>query len=657
MFTRTLGTILRGSAAPMQLIVACFVGSLIGFVPGGFDHPELLLCWVLLLVVLNANIAVALVSVALAELLSLLLMPVSFATGRWLLEGPGESLASWASNAPILALLDLEYYVVSGGIVVGGVTGLLAGMLLAKTAMGFRRKFAALEEGSERYQNLTAKRSTRFLLWLVLGKKRSKQSYAELLSARFGSPVRKSGLVVAALLVLSFLFVPDLLSGPLLASAARAGLSSANGATVDLGGLSLDTKAGRVVFDGLAMADSESLGFDLLRATRIEADGSMEELLRGRLAFDRVVVIQGLNDVQRDSPGELFVTEEDEEPAAEEDDSGARVPGRNLDEYLADAEQWKQRLDQLRDWIDKLAPDATAEGGTGDESFEQRLAREVAAKGYAGVIATHLVREAPAFVVHELIAEGLSSSHLPDDPIDIRVTNISSAPELSDKPLRMTLRSQSGKLDVEIALGGRSAGADDNVVRFRLSGLPVERVAGSLARDGAAPLQGGTLDISLDGTWAKEGVGYLDLPLLVTLHDVTVELPGGPRTVDGVTLSFHISGPIDDPSIRFDDDSLQDTLIAGIRADLEGEFDRRKQELQDEADAKRAELEAASQAKLDDKLAGLLGEDSQQLDPDADTVEQLKKQLEAKAKKDLEEKAKGLLGGLFGGKQKDDGDD
>jgi len=601
----------------MQLIMACFVGSLIGFVPGGLDHPALLLCWLLLLVVLNANIGVALGAVALAKLVSLLLMPVSFAVGRWLLEGPGEGLAVWACNAPILALFDLEYYVLSGGIVLGGLFGLVAGMLLAKTVRGFRRKLAALEEGSEGYQKLTSRRSTRFLLWLVLGKKRGEHSYVDLLAGRFGNPIRKSGLIVAALFVLTFLFVPDLLSGPFLTSAARNGLSSANGATVDLGRLSLDTKAGRMTLDGLAIADRESLAFDLLRAARIEADGSMEDLLRGRLAFDRLVVLQGRHDVKRQSPGVLFANDHGPDEADEEPD--IRVPGRHLGAYLADAEQWKQRLDQLRGWLDDLTPDGSGDGsraGPGDESFEQRLAREVAEQGYARMRAGHLVREAPGFVVHELIADGLSSSHLPDDPIDVRVTNISSAPELSDEPLRMTLRSRSGQFDVEIALGGPSASAADNVVRFHLSGLPVERVSESLAVDGDAPIKGGTLDISLDGTWAQAGVGHLDLPLLVTLNGVTVGLPGGPRTVDGVTLTFHVSGPIDDPTVRFDADSLTDSLLAGARDEVEGEIDRRTQELKDEIDSRRDELKAKSQAKLGKMLGDLFA--GKQKDDDGD---------------------------------------
>lgn len=405
------------------------------------------------------------------------------------------------------------------------------------------------------------------------------------------------------------------------------------------------------------MADSVALENDVLRAVTLEADGSMEDLLRGRLALDRVVVIQGKNDVRRASPGELFGKVI--EAAQLADDAGQAGPGRSLDEYLADAKEWKQRLRQLREWLDKLSADDDGEGGSGAETLEERLAREIAEKGYANVIAENLRREAPAFVVHEIIADGLSSSRLPGDLLDIRVTNLSTAPELSAEPLRLTMRSRSGALQVEIALGGRSAAPDDNVVRFSLSGLPVESIAGSLARGGKSPLSGGTLDISLDGTWASEGVGFLDLPLSVTLRGVTVALPGGARTVDGVTLLFQISGPIDDPTITFDDGALTDALLAGARAQIEGEFERRKDELQSEIDSREAELQAEidarkaeAQAKLDAKLGGFLGDVDGQ-PADADPLDQAKK----KAEKELKSKAKGVLGGLFGGKKKKDDDD
>ncbi|MFT7465408.1 MAG: hypothetical protein ACI9EF_003775, partial [Pseudohongiellaceae bacterium] len=346
---------------------------------------------------------------------------------------------------------------------------------------------------------------------------------------------------------------------------------------------------------------------------------------------DKVVIIQGKNDVKRSSPGELVLGAGGEVVVDEPDDGGDFELG-SLEDYLADAEEWKARLEQVREWLGKLSGDGAGDDGPPGETFQERLARQVAEKGYANVIAERLVAVAPAFEVHEIIADGVASGSLPGDLIDIRVSNFSTSPALSAKPLRMTMASQSGALNAEFALGGRTAAPSDNVVRFSLTGLSTESIASSLAKGGEAPLSGGTLDLSLDGTWAEQGVGFLDLPLAVTLHGVTVDLPGGAQTVDGVTLTFHISGPIDDPTITFDDDALTDALVEGAKAQLNDEVDRRTEELEGEIDAKKSEL----QAELDAKKA----------------------EAEAELEDELKGKLGGLLGGsLFGGKQNDGDDD
>ena len=59
--------------------------------------------------VLNVNLFAA------AKSLALLLTPVSFAVGRFLLDGPTEGLFSAIVNAPALAYFDFDYYLVAGG--------------------------------------------------------------------------------------------------------------------------------------------------------------------------------------------------------------------------------------------------------------------------------------------------------------------------------------------------------------------------------------------------------------------------------------------------------------------------------------------------------------------------------------------------------------
>ena len=104
MITRRIGKLLRGKATPFQVFSAGVLGALIAFAPGFSQGPGLMLFWFFLLAVLNANLFVAAIVGAGSALLALLLTPVSFAVGRFLLEGPTEGLFKGLSNHKINAL-------------------------------------------------------------------------------------------------------------------------------------------------------------------------------------------------------------------------------------------------------------------------------------------------------------------------------------------------------------------------------------------------------------------------------------------------------------------------------------------------------------------------------------------------------------------------
>ena len=630
MFTRTIGSLLRGSAAPMQLLLACVMGALIGFVPGAREHPGLLLFHVLLLVVLNANLGLALGVAGLAKLVSLLAMPASFALGRWLIEGPARGFFTWAVEAPGLALLHLDVYVVSGGMLIAVVLGLVAGLALVTSLQATRRKLVKLEEGSDKYKAATSKPWMRFLIWVLLGKKKKGRSYADLLALRFGKPYRLVGVVLVALLGVAVWLSPTLLGGKLMAAATRAGLEDAHGATVDVGGVILDLGEGRLTVDGLAMADPDNLGTDLLRAVRVEADGSMADLLRGRVALDTLVLEDSAQGLLRETPGRLIGGPREPTPAPAPEPDEALLDSGTLASYLEQGEELEQRLRQARQWLDEFSfgADEASEGVPG-ETLEQRLLREIEELGYGRVRAEGLRRHAPALLIRELLAGGMSVAAFSDERFDLHAWNLSTDPALVPESARITLTSRAGTLDLELGLGGATRPAADNRVRLAWHGLSGDRVGALL---GGGRLSGGTLDVDLDGTWDGNRVGWLDLPVYVTLHGVTVDLVGGPRQVDELRLTFGVRGPLDNPRISFDDEQLREALLASARAELEGAVDAKAAELQAQAD------EAAAKAKAQ--------------------VDAKQKELEDKADSVLDEKAadvKKKLGGLFGGKKKDDG--
>ena len=127
---RKIGKLLRGNATPAQIMLATVLGMMLGFMPGlsAIGSIVILLC---LLLVLNANLTLCLWSVVLGKILSLFLIRVSFEAGYFLLDGPLSGLYAGIINRPVLALMGLEYYVVSGGLLLG----LIMGIVIANSAL------------------------------------------------------------------------------------------------------------------------------------------------------------------------------------------------------------------------------------------------------------------------------------------------------------------------------------------------------------------------------------------------------------------------------------------------------------------------------------------------------------------------------------------
>ena len=142
MIVKRIARILRGAATPAQMMMACVLGAGLGFMPGFAQSPGLIILLALLLIVLNANLALATIVAALAKLVSLLLLPLSFAVGRLLLDGPTQPLFKALINMPVLALFGFENYVATGGLLVGVVLGFVAGFVLIKAVRGIRTKIA-----------------------------------------------------------------------------------------------------------------------------------------------------------------------------------------------------------------------------------------------------------------------------------------------------------------------------------------------------------------------------------------------------------------------------------------------------------------------------------------------------------------------------------
>ena len=614
MITRQIGKIVRGKATPLQIIMAAILGAMLGFMPGFWEAPGLIIALTLLLIVLNANLAVAAMVGLLAKLVSFGLLPISFEVGRVMLDGPTQGIFKAMINAPGTALMGLEHYLTTGSALVGFVFGLICGLVIVKMVSGFRRKMSSLEEGSALYQKWASTKSVKLLAFVFIGGGKGKKTYADLLAKRSGNPIRVLGVVFAVLVVALLWVMQAYLSGPILTMTMRDGLERANGATVDLGNAQVDLKEGKMVIAELAMADPKALDTDLLRAKTIEADINSTDLLRKRAKFDQVVIRDATSGLKRAVPGVLTGPPIEPSPPADP------LPDeQSMDQYIKQAKVWKDRLAQAREWLEKIGGEPQEDDpAQKQETLEDRIKRQIRESGYASVKATHLVEGAPTLVISRLVADGVTTSQIEGEVFDIHAENLSTHPRLVKEAPTITIESRSKRITALAGLGGAAKAGETNQLRFTCLSVPVDSVCKSLNFDGQAPVQGGLMDIDIRGQWSAMGVGNLDMPLNITLHDTTVSIANvGAQKVTEMKLPIGLRGPMDNLNVYVDSKkvaaALKDAGADALASHVRGEADERIAQAKDKATEKVTEkVDKAVGDKIDqaigDNAKGVLGE-------------------------------------------------
>jgi uncharacterized protein (TIGR03546 family) len=575
--TRKIGSVLRGKATPFQILLATTLGGLLGFVPGFFlpgdlggglmQAPGLIVLLLTAVLVLNANLGVFGLVTLLAKTLSLVLLPISYRIGVFLVDGPLQGLFRTLVNGRVSAWFGLEYVATVGGLAVGLVFGLVGGLVLNGAIGAIRRRMAVAEEHSERYQTYAKKWWVRLCTWLLLGKGKGKKTWKDLAEQKkVGMPIRLTGVLVAAVGIVSLWVFQQWFSTPILTRNVKSGLASINGATVDLGAARLDFAAGKLLFTDLAIADSRNLGKDLLAAEQLVATIDTGELLRKRFVIDELRSSSARAGTKRNEPGVLL-------PGAEKpvEPPPPAAGQKTIEDYLQDFEVWKQRLDQAREWIDVLTGgDATPPAEQTPEQRADDRAEQARLHGLASVVATHLLEAGPRVLIRKIDIEGIAYAiGGRDEKIDLRLRNVADQPSLVADAVSASIASQSDKL--QIALNGRSQADPAMGFQFTLRDIAVDDVFGKLRIGGAPPLRGGTMDLHTKGSLhsAAGQAMSLDLPLQVALKDTLFALAGSKETkVDSLLLPIGLRGPVTQPAVSLDDKVLQDALLAAGQKEL-----------------------------------------------------------------------------------------
>lgn len=542
--TRKIGAILRGKATPFQLASGCILGALLGFLPGFSTAPGLTIVLALLLVLLNANLFLAAVVGGVGKLLSLVLMSVSFSIGQLLLDGPLGGLFSALINTPVFALLGVENYAATGGLVLGTIWGILAAFGVVRGVSQFRQRMADASAHSERYQKWNSKAWVRWSVFLLAGGGLKDPDYAELAQKKVGNPIRPLGLVFVGVTVTFLVVAYKFFAPSIITTALRDGLEQANGATVELGSADLDLSSGRFIVTDLAMADPNNLGTNIFAADHIEADISGADLLRKRLTIDNIIIRGASLSGTRRVKGSKVSTapEAEDQPTLQIPDAGT------LEEYWNNAQVWRERLAQAKSWLDRLSGGDTLEANSEDAgpSWQERLQRIAEERGYAAVTADHLITDAPRLLISNLLADNVTASWLSDETLSISAKNLSTQPRLVSVPVGIEITSSGGTTGLSVNAGSTTR------VAAHYRGISADSVGAALQKNGSnPPLKGGTIDVTFQGTYSTAD-GTIDWPLEVKLNDTTVQIAGREIPLKNFNLPIALTGSLGSPTIKID---------------------------------------------------------------------------------------------------------
>ncbi|MBK1875697.1 hypothetical protein [Pelagicoccus mobilis] len=571
--TRKIGTLIRGKTTPFQIYAACLLGALLGFIPGFSHAPALMLAWLLLLLVLNANLFLAGVVLLLAKLVLLVAMPLVFAVGQFLLEGPTQGLFKSLINAPVTAYSGLDYYVVAGGQLLALVIGFALAFFLKGSITSYRKKMMALSEDSERLKKYQEKLWVKILKFLFLGKGRGKKSYEELLSVRMGNPLRIWGVAIVAVVVGVLALGFSKLTAPLITALAKSNLEAANGATVDLETVDLSLQEGRLEVLGLEMADAQKLDTNLFASKRIVADVNTTDLLRKRFSIDRLVLEDASSGDARESPGKQIGPQSSPSPKLEMPDFD------DLDSVLTNASEWQERLAQAKRWLEQIS--AGGEEAAEALSWQEELNNRIRALGHANVKADFLTEGSPTLWIRKIEAKGIRTPYFKGATLDLDGADLSTHPSLAGAPPVVSLVADDRSFESRLSLAGAS-GTGSNELQMLLKDLEVDPLAAKIKSDGEPPISGGTVDIDLSGAI---GSAANDLVAQVTFDGTKARIGGNPVDLDGLTLPVAIKGPLDSPGIKLDSKALEKILVSTGKKKLLDEATKKFGLEGDEADA------------------------------------------------------------------------
>jgi len=571
-FVRKMLAVFRGAVSPVFIFLSVTLGFWFGLIPGWSGiHTAL----VIVVLVLNIHTGLFLLSAGLGKTLCFAAAPVLYHIGVGV-QSYLSPLLKLLASIPIVGITDFNRYSVAGALVVGPVIGIIVGLLMARSVIGFRRMLLKLEEGSEKFKKWYSNRWVRILDRLLIGR-RTKDAKA-LFTAKT-KVIRKAGAVLAVLVLVVFAIAAASLKNSTIKNYAVATMTRANGAEVNLDSLGLSVLTGAVSATGMQVTDPENPQNNQVSVQKVAADASVYNLLVGRLVMENVEISDVKFNQKRAAPGKLVETETEREPAVFDPCDFKIEVGdiQKLETYFESAKTVKAWLQRVRKWFPKSKDDKAAPPP-----------KKVPQKYLDYLEASAVVPASPRIMAKRALLDNVEIPSKLFGNSQILLTNISDSAQTAKLPVTFKIKSYDTPASMSLTFDYAAKG-EALPVSGAFEGFDLSKVQSSLSGNAGLAFESGIASGTLTGQVTNETI---DLTISVAIQGMKAKPQGdgvlglGSKTtsdvfdvLENLDTTMRVVGPVTEPRLVFDvkglTENFKKALVEAGKQRLADEIDKR----------------------------------------------------------------------------------
>ena len=544
-FIRKLLAVLRGGVSPAIIFLSVMLGFSFGLIPGWSGLHTVI---VIAMLILNIHTGLFLLSGALAKSLCFAAAPVLYHVGAWV-QAHLSFVLGLLESVPLIGITDFNRYSVTGAIVLGPIIGAIAGLLMARSVIGFRRKLLKLEEGSDKFRKWYSNRWVRIMDRVLIGK-RTKD--AKSLFAAKTKYIRKAGVALAVIVLVGSVIVTYLIKDSTIKDYASIKMTQANGAEVNLESLNLSALAGSVSVSGIQVTDPQKPQNNQLSIEKVAADASLYNLLLGKLVMEQVELSNIKFDQQRSTPGTIPESVAQEKPPVfdSNDFKLENIDFTKLDTYLKDAKALKEKLQKLRRWLPKADGKKTA---TQVKQIPQKYLDYLKARA--------IVPASPRIMAKKAILDKVQIAWPIFGNSKVLLTNLSDSPKTAKLPITFEMTSYDTPASINLTI---DYSTKDQVPKLSgtFNSFDLAKIQSGLSSNAGLMFESGLASGQFSGTATNESI---DLTLDIAISNLKAKGQGkgvlglGSDTTSQafdalkeLKTTIRIVGPITEPRLVFD---------------------------------------------------------------------------------------------------------